>query len=570
MFQSTTTASSLTWHATSRKKDGLIRHPADALTWKSVDEKWPEFGSEPRNLRLALSSDGFNPHSSLSSKYSCWPVILVTYNLPPWLCMKRKYMLLTMLISGPKQPGNDIDVYLEPLIDDLKVLWEGVHGVYDASRNEYFTLRAALFWTINDFPAYGNLSGSIVKGYNACPICVEKTLPKRLKHSQKLIYLRHRRWKERYHPYRRQRAAFDNQQEYETAPVPLTGEEVLKRMEKEVLVWPFGKKNPRPPYKGDEDESRPCWKKKSIFFELEYWKFLHVRHCLDVMHIEKNVCDSLLGTLLNVPGKTKDGIKARLDLVEMGIRTELAPNLDGPKKTRLPLASWNLTLDEKKSVCGCFYCMKVPQNYSSNVHNLVSMDDLRLNGMKSHDCHVLMQQLLPVALRAVLDKPVRVAVIRLCLFFTEICSKSFEVSKLPKIQSDIVETLCLLEKYFPPSFFDIMVHLTIHLVREIELCGPVFYRWMFPFERYMKVCKGYVRNRARPEGCIAENYIAEEAVEFLAERLLSDKTIGIPKQRSKDCRRTSGAKISSIYGGEFKQAHLCVLQNTEEFSSYFL
>ncbi|KAL6214278.1 hypothetical protein ACLB2K_013715 [Fragaria x ananassa] len=341
-------------------------------------------------------------------------------------------------------------------------------------------------------------------------------------------------------------------------------------MEKEVLVWPFGKKNPRPPYKGDEDESRPCWKKKSIFFELEYWKFLPVRHCLDVMHIEKNVCDSLLGTLLNVPGKTKDGIKARLDLVEMGIRTELAPNLDGQKKTRLPLASWNLTLDEKKSVCGCFYCMKVPQNYSSNVHNLVSMDDLRLNGMKSHDCHVLMQQLLPVALRAVLDKPVRVAVIRLCLFFTEICSKSFEVSKLPKIQSDIVETLCLLEKYFPPSFFDIMVHLTIHLVREIELCGPVFYRWMFPFERYMKVCKGYVRNRARPEGCIAENYIAEEAVEFLAERLLSDKTIGIPKQRSKDCRRTSGAKISSIYGGEFKQAHLCVLQNTEEFSSYFL
>ncbi|KAL6199770.1 hypothetical protein ACLB2K_029553 [Fragaria x ananassa] len=334
-------------------------------------------------------------------------------------------------------------------------------------------------------------------------------------------------------------------------------------MEKEVLVWPFGKKNPRPPYKGDEDESRPCWKKKSIFFELEYWKFLPVRHCLDVMHIEKNVCDSLLGTLLNVPGKTKDGIKARLDLVEMGIRTELAPNLDGPKKTRLPLASWNLTLDEKKSVCGCFYCMKVPQNYSSNVHNLVSMDDLRLNGMKSHDCHVLMQQLLPVALRAVLDKPVRVAVIRLCLFFTEICSKSFEVSKLPKIQSDIVETLCLLEKYFPPSFFDIMVHLTIHLVREIELCGPVFYRWMFPFERYMKVCKGYVRNRARPEGCIAKNYIAEEAVEFLAERLLSDKTIGIPKQRSKDCRRTSGAKISSIYGGEFKQAHLCVLQNTE-------
>ncbi|XP_024172090.1 uncharacterized protein LOC112178122 [Rosa chinensis] len=125
MFQSTKTASSLTWHSTDRPKDGLLRHPADALTWKSVDEKWPDFGSEARNLRLALSSDGFNPHSSLNSKYSCWPVILVNYNLPR-LCMKRKYMMLTLLISGPKQPGNDIDVYLEPLIDDLKVLWEGV------------------------------------------------------------------------------------------------------------------------------------------------------------------------------------------------------------------------------------------------------------------------------------------------------------------------------------------------------------------------------------------------------------------------------------------------------------
>ncbi|VVA40801.1 PREDICTED: transposase, partial [Prunus dulcis] len=68
--------------------------------------------------------------------------------------------------------------------------------------------------------------------------------------------------------------------------------------------------------------------------------------------------------------------------------------------------------------------------------------------------------------------------------------------------------------YFPPSFFDIMVHLVVHLVREVRLCGPVYFRWMYPFERYMKVLKGYVQNRTRPEGCIAERYIAEEAVEF--------------------------------------------------------
>ncbi|GKB81172.1 leucine-rich repeat protein [Tanacetum coccineum] len=62
----------------------------------------------------------------------------------------------------------------EPLIDELKDLWAGVNA-YDALRKEDFTLRAALLWTINDFPAYGMLSGWSVKGYNACPTCMDET-----------------------------------------------------------------------------------------------------------------------------------------------------------------------------------------------------------------------------------------------------------------------------------------------------------------------------------------------------------------------------------------------------------
>ncbi|CAL9004428.1 unnamed protein product [Prunus brigantina] len=126
------------WHDARKSVDDQMSHPADSPSWKlDDDDKWPEFGKEPRNLILALSSDGFNPHSSLSSRYSCWPVILVIYNLPPWLCMKWKFMMLTLLISGPKQPGNDIDVYLETLIDDLKSLWDGIRGVYDAHIGKY-------------------------------------------------------------------------------------------------------------------------------------------------------------------------------------------------------------------------------------------------------------------------------------------------------------------------------------------------------------------------------------------------------------------------------------------------
>jgi len=159
MFKSERTATDLTWHHSKRTRDGYLRHPADSPAWGEVDKRWPEFAAEPRNLRLAISADGVNPFGNLSSQHSTWPVLMVIYNLPPSLCMKRKFMMLTTLISGPKQPGNDIDVYLAPLVDDLKRLWEvGVPNVYDAQRQETFTLKAVLLWTINDYPAYGTLS----------------------------------------------------------------------------------------------------------------------------------------------------------------------------------------------------------------------------------------------------------------------------------------------------------------------------------------------------------------------------------------------------------------------------
>ena len=84
-----------------------------------------------------------------------------------------------------------------------------------------------------------------------------------------------------------------------------------------------------------EAKSKVAWKKRSIFFYLEYWEFIHVRHVLDVMHIEKNVCESIVGTLLDIPGKSKDGLSSRLDLVNLGIRSELQP-IVGEKRTYLP------------------------------------------------------------------------------------------------------------------------------------------------------------------------------------------------------------------------------------------
>ncbi|KAL6350674.1 hypothetical protein AAG906_028127 [Vitis piasezkii] len=473
----------------SREFDGKMRHPPDSPSWKVIDHRWPDFAAKPRKLRLAISADGINPH-----------IVMITYNLPPWLCMKRKFMMLSLLISSPQQLGNDIDIYLAPLINDLKTLWEIGVEAYDAYQREVFTLRVVLLWTINDFPAYGNLSGCTVKGYFACPICGPKTYSHRLKHGRKNSFTGYIHFLPCNHPFRKHKKAFNGEQEFRSPPQPLSGEEILLKMN--AICNSLGK------WKHDKSNVTytNCWKKKSIFFELEYWRYLHVRHNLDVMHIEKNACESIIGTLLNIPGKIKDGLNSRLDLMDMGLRCELAPRFES-NRTYLPLALFCQTLAE----------LKVLEGYCSNFRNLVSMEDLKLYGLKSHDYHTLMQQLLPVALRSLLPK-----------------HKVVDVSTLDKLQNELVMTLCLLEKYFPPSFFDIMIHLMVHLVREVRLCGPVYYRWMYPFERFMKVLKGYVRNRNHPKGCIVECYIVEETIEFCTEYLSNVDAIGVPSSTNVD------------------------------------
>ena len=120
--------------------------------------------------------------------------MLVPYNLPPWFCMKQSKFILSMLIPGPNGPGNAIDVYLQPLIQELKELWEVGVETYNASKNQNFNLYAALIWTINDFPTYGMLSGRSTKVKLACPSCHKETHSFRLHNYCKHIYMRHHRF----------------------------------------------------------------------------------------------------------------------------------------------------------------------------------------------------------------------------------------------------------------------------------------------------------------------------------------------------------------------------------------
>lgn len=89
-----------------------MHHPVDGESWQKFGVDYLDFSSEPRNVRLRLVADGFNLFGNMCNPHSTWPVILTTYNLPLWLCMKESSCMLALLIPDPKAPGKDIDVFL--------------------------------------------------------------------------------------------------------------------------------------------------------------------------------------------------------------------------------------------------------------------------------------------------------------------------------------------------------------------------------------------------------------------------------------------------------------------------
>src|SRR3954468_232519 len=123
------------------------------------------------------------------------------------------------------------------------------------------------------------------------------------------------------------------------------------------------------------------------------------------------------------------------------------------------------------------------------------MSEKKFQNLKSHDCHVIMTQLLPVALRGLLPENVRVPIVKLCAFLNAISQKVINPLTLQNLQKDVVQCLVSFELVFPPSFFNIMTHLLVHLVEEIAILGPLFLHNMCPFERFMGVLKKYVHNR---------------------------------------------------------------------------
>jgi hypothetical protein len=105
-----------------------------------------------------------------------------------WLHQKRKYLLLSILIQGPKHPSIDIDVFLEPLMQEMETLSKEGINIVDGSIRQPFNLSAIIFITIHDYQALCVLSG-LVKGRMGCTVCVDDTVSSFLKGSRKIVFL---------------------------------------------------------------------------------------------------------------------------------------------------------------------------------------------------------------------------------------------------------------------------------------------------------------------------------------------------------------------------------------------
>ena len=117
------------------------------------------------------------------------------------------------------------------------------------------------------------------------------------------------------------------------------------------------------------------------------------------------------------------------------------------KKNIFPPTPHTLSKKEREILCGVLFTLKVQNGYSSNPRDHVSMKYIKLHSMKAHDFHVLMQQILLVALRHVLPKAIRNTICRICFIYRRICAKMVDPTDLDNLQDDVVETLCLLKKY---------------------------------------------------------------------------------------------------------------------------
>lgn len=206
-------------------------------------------------------------------------------------------------------------------------------------------------------------------------------------------------------------------------------------------------------------------------------------HLLDPMHIEKNVAACLFKTFSNASGTKADSLNLRRQLKEMKMMDDLwaqDAGLDerGNRKWMFARAPWIWTSSQYDLVIEIISSIRAPTGYGSSFSTKFSTDR-KVVGMKSHDYHNLLQDILPIVVRGTLTKEIRDVVYRLSSLFRWMSSKDILEAEIPSKVEEAYSIMAKMEAHFPPTVFDVQFHLIVHLVPEIALAGPVSGRWMY-------------------------------------------------------------------------------------------
>lgn len=158
-----------------------------------------------------------------------------------------------------------------------------------------------------------------------------------------------------------------------------------------------------------------------------------------------------------------------------------------------PQAPSSLTPHSRGRFINLISFVKTPTGYAGQLGKHIGQR--RLSGLKSHDFHVLIQQIIPASIRSFLHPGARDVVICSGNVFKRLCAKVIDTQELDDLMAYTAETLCLMEIWFPPAFFDCMPHLMVHLVEELRIFGPVHSRWCYGVERFLYELKKSVRKK---------------------------------------------------------------------------
>jgi hypothetical protein len=252
------------------------------------------------------------------------------------------------------------------------------------------------------------------------------------------------------------------------------------------------------------------WTHKCALWELPYAKALTLMHNIDVMHQEHNVGESILSTCMSFMDKTKDNHKTRKDLTLIYNR----PSLELKSRGGKPRAPFYLKGRVIKEVLIWLKNLKFPDGYATGFRRAINLGTEKLSGVKSHDYHIFMEKLIHVMFRGYLDDDVWMTLAELSHFYRELCTKEIKKDMIEKLEDKIPVLLCKLEKIFPLGWFNPMQHLLVHLPYEAKIGGPQQYRWMYHIERALKKLRAMVRNKAKVEGCITEEFKLKEIMYF--------------------------------------------------------